>query len=104
MERRLSRRISVSFKTEIISGGTSYSGITDNLSEKGINIITSPAEPAIDVTPGTSLKLNFLTDNNEILNLQCTVKWSNKNSPFGLANRIGMEIIDPPWKKSNYFL
>ncbi len=104
MEKRLSKRIAVGFKAVFISDGTSYQGVIENLSEKGLNVITSPLKAAIDFIPETLLKLNFQTFLGETLNLQCKVKWACKTLPHRLTNRIGMEIIDPPWDKSNYFL
>lgn len=104
MERRRSQRINVGFNAELISEGISYAVVIENLSETGINVITSPAKNAIDFTPKTPLELNFQPQAGETLNLNCRVIWSHKVLPHGLTNRIGMEILDPSWDKSVSFL
>ncbi len=106
MERRRSKRIFASFNTELTSGGKSYTGIIENLSENGVGVYmeTAPTKNTIDCTPGTTLQLKFQPISGETLYLHCKVKWSHKTPPHGLTNSIGMEIIEPPWDRSDYFL
>jgi hypothetical protein len=98
------KRIIIGLKVEIISGDISCEGVIENLSENGIFVITFPAQTTIDFIPETPLQLNFRTLLGETLNLRCKVIWSSKTPPHGLTSRIGMEIIEPAWDKSNYFL
>lgn len=100
MEKRLSKRIIIGLKAEIISGDIICEGVIENLSEAGIYVITAPTKTEIDFAPGTILEVKFQFLSGETLNLQCEVKWSYKTPPHSLTNRIGMKIIDPPWDMS----
>ena len=104
MEKRHVDRINGGFETEIIYEGRSYKGIIDDLSENGVMVTTLPAEIEVDFIPGSSVDLKFQPHPGETLVLKCRIKWSDKVSPHGLKHRIGMEVIDPPWKESNSFL
>ena len=101
MGKRLSKRIIIGLKAEIISGGISCEGVIENLSEAGIYVITAPTKAEIDFAPGTILEVKFQFLSGETLNLHCEVKWSSKTLPHRLTNRIGMKIIDPPWDMSD---
>lgn len=98
MIKRLSERITIGLKAEIISGGMSCEGVIENLSEDGMFVVTHPTKAVIDFSPGATLEVKFQFLSGETLHLHCTVKWSHKTQPHGLTNRIGMEIIDSPWK------
>ncbi len=101
MEKRLSKRIIIGLKAEIISGDIICEGVIENLSETGIYVITAPTKSEIDFAPGTILEVKFQFLSGETLNLHCEVKWSYKTPPHGLTNRIGMKIIDPLWDMSD---
>ncbi len=101
MGKRLSKRIIIGLKAEIISGDIICEGVIENLSEAGIYVITAPTKTEIDFAPGTILEVKFQFLSGETLNLHCEVKWSYKTPPHGLTNRIGMKIIDPPWDMSD---
>ncbi len=102
MERRHSKRIIVNLKAELISGSVSYAGFIGNLSEDGIYLITDPTKTPVDFTPGTPLEVKFEPLTGETLCLNCMVKWSYKTPPHGLANSIGLEIIDTPLKYKEF--
>ena len=101
MKKRLSKRIIIGLKAEIISGDISCEGVIENLSEAGIYVITAPTKTEINFAPGTILEVKFQFLSGETLNLHCEVKWSYKTPPHGLTNRIGMKIINPPWDMSD---
>jgi hypothetical protein len=96
MERRRSKRKTVSLDAEIISGSMTCTGYIDNISVNGMYMRTSPAQTSIDVTPGTIFEMKLHHVPGETLNLNCRVLWSYKNPPHGLTYNIGMEIIEPP--------
>jgi hypothetical protein len=96
MERRRSKRKIVSLDAEIVSGRIRCTGFTDNLSENGLYMKTSPSETSIDVTPGAIFDMKLQHVPEGTLNLNCRVLWSYKNPPNGLTYSIGMEIINPP--------
>jgi len=78
--------------------------VIENLSETGVNILTDLTEKNIDFLPGETISLMIEIPVGEPLNLTCTIKWSERFLPHALRNRIGLEIIDPPWDTNIYFL
>lgn len=95
-ERRRSRRLSVNLKAERLSCTNNCSVFIENLSEKGIHMITAPAKNPKLFVPGSAVELNLKTGNGETIKLHCNVKWSYDNSPEDMTNSVGLEIIDPP--------
>ncbi|MEE9524752.1 MAG: PilZ domain-containing protein [Thermodesulfovibrionales bacterium] len=97
MEKRRTKRITVSMKAERISGNLKKAVMIENISESGINMITAPAKTAARFKPGIDVRLKFRLSNGEILNLNCKVRWSYTKVPTdGLTSNVGLEIIDPP--------
>jgi hypothetical protein len=95
-ERRSSKRLSVNLKAERLSCTNNCSVFIENLSEKGIHMITAPAKnPNLFVT-GSAIELKLKTTNGQTIKLQCNVKWSYDNSPEDMTNSVGLEITDPP--------
>ena len=104
MEKRQSKRIIIGFKVEITHGGENYEGEIEDLSEGGVCVTAFPAEMKFNFSPEEMLDLKFQPNSDETLNLQCRIKWIAKAPPQGLKKRIGMEILDPPWDESGYFI
>jgi hypothetical protein len=104
MERRDTKRIIIGFHVEIIYEGKSYRGEIDNLSETGVSVITSPTTTDQDFQQGATVELKFQPHPGETIVLNCRIKWSRKIPPRGLRNKIGLEIINPPWDTCGYFL
>lgn len=98
MEKRRSKRITVSLKAERISGSSNHSVFIENLSEHGICMTAAPAKTAKDFTPETNVRLKLQLSSGETLNLDCRVIWSHKTLPHDPTKSVGMEIIDPPLK------
>jgi len=97
MEKRHNKRKVISLDARIISGGQIYSGIIVNMSEEGIFMVNAISRTSIDFTPGSTLKLITQLPTDEILDLDCDVKWfQKKSSPHGPTFKMGMEIINPP--------
>ncbi len=103
MVRRCSNRIPVKFEAELISNGIRYDGVIENLSEDCIYIRTLPKKTAVDFPPETTLELEFQLPSGETLNLHCKVIWSNKTTPNGLTNNLGLEIIEIPLTYEEFF-
>ena len=95
-ERRRARRLSVNLKAERLSCTNNCSVFIENLSEKGIHMITAPAKNRNLFVPGSAVELKLKTTNGETIKLQCNVKWAYDNSPEDMTNSVGLEIIDPP--------
>jgi len=104
MERRQFERIIIGFKAVIIHNGKTYEGVVENLSKSGVCVISYQAEFNLEAHKGESLELKLYTFSDETLVMQCRASWTSKVNPHKLANRIGLEIIDPPWEKSNFIL
>jgi hypothetical protein len=104
MNNRRATRIIAGYKAEILYFDKCYLGVIENLSESGINILTDLMKNAVDFRPGETVSLKIEAPAGEPLNLTCVIKWSDKLLPNNLRSLIGLEIIDPPWDKSNYFL
>ncbi len=104
MEKRQSKRIVIGFKVQITSGEKTCEGMIEDLSEVGVGVITVPAGNELHFSPGEMVDLKFQPHPDETLNCQCKIKWLSKDPSHGLTTRVGMEIIDPPWDKSGYFL
>lgn len=99
MEKRHCKRIKVDLKAERISGNQKYSVFIENISETGIQMITSPSDGHKKYTPGAIVDLNFKLPSGEALNLNCRIKWAYfKMPPEQLTDSIGLEIINPPEK------
>ncbi len=99
IEKRQKKRKVISLDARIISDGAVYNGIIINMSEEGIFMVNALSRTAIDFTPGSTLKLVTQLPTNEIMDMDCSVKWfQKKSSPVGPTFKMGMEIINPPLK------
>ena len=97
MEKRRSKRIKVHLKAERISGDKNYGVFIENISENGIQMLTTPSSEHIKYTTGTDIDVKFHLSKGKTLNLHCKVRWSYlKIPPNGLTDSIGLEIIDAP--------
>ncbi len=104
MNKRRAERLMMGFRAKFMQGGVNYSGVIENISTTGIYLVTAPTKTAMELAPGTMLELMFEPLPGETLNFHCKVKWHKKTSPHELTDMIGMEIINPQWDKSNYFI
>ena len=103
MERRGSKRITVSLKAERLSGTSKKAVMIENISEQGINMIAAPAKEAAKFKTGIEVKLKLRLSTGEVLNLNCKVRWSYpKAPPDGLTSSVGLEVIDPPEKYKDF--
>ena len=104
MERRRATRITGGYKVELNSEGAVYSGEVENLSEDGVCVILFPTSISVKFEPGMLYEMKLYSFEEETLNFRCRVKWIARDASHGLTNRIGMELVDPPWDESNHFL
>ncbi len=102
MDKRRSKRITVSLKGERISGDLSHAVFIENLSEHGICITAAPAKTAKDFTPETPVQLKLQLSSGETLVLDCNVIWAHKTAPDGSTKSVGLEIKDPPLKYKEF--
>ncbi len=104
MERRSSERIRAGYKTKITCNSKSYSGIIENLSATGGNVLTDPLDDDIEFLDGDSIELEFEAHTGKTVTLKCTVIWSSKIPPQNVRQRIGMKIEEFPMDKFDFFL
>lgn len=95
MERRRTKRLTVKLKAERISCTKNCSVFIEDLSERGIRMITAPPKKN-DYIPGSDIDLKLELAAGKVINLNCNVKWSYNNSEEDMTNSVGLEIIDPP--------
>ena len=95
MERRLSTRKTVKLKAERLSCTGKCSVFIENLSETGIKMITAPHKEN-DFAPGKDLDLELELASGDVINLNCSVKWSYDDPSRDQSSSIGLEIISPP--------
>jgi hypothetical protein len=97
VERRRFKRIKVKLNAESISGDEKYGVFIEDISETGINMITTSLREHKKYSPGTEIDLKLYLSSGKSLDLRCRVRWSySKIPPNGLTDCIGIEIIDPP--------
>ncbi len=104
MEKRRVERKIVFLETDFTSGGRSYTGVIENISEYGVHMKTSLTKTTIDFLPTTTIELKLHNPSGETINLRCEIMWlySKKiqhprlENGFGFENNIGMEIKTSP--------
>jgi hypothetical protein len=101
MDRRYSERIKAGFKTEIIYGDHACTGIVENISASGVNILTDELGSGIDFLPDEAVELKFQSHTGVVVILKCKIMWTTKIPPQNVRHRIGMEITDLPWDSFN---
>jgi hypothetical protein len=105
MEERNTNRIKVHLRAEIISSGKSYDGLVENLSPRGICLTTYPSASAKDFIPGTSPLLKLKLNSGETIDLHCDARWLHSFilPTSAVVNTLGLEIINPQQKYTEYF-
>lgn len=97
MSTRISRRIDVQIKAEIVFDGISYAGSIKNVSENGLGyLITSSLPDPEKLAPLKIVQINFQTPSGKIFNLSGKTVWFSKTLPYGKTLILGVKIIDPP--------
>lgn len=104
MENRRSKRIAVGYKAEIICGGKSFECVIENLSTVGAYIITASASSGSELKLDEMLELRFEPEPGETVSLHCRIIWVKQTLPHRLTSRIGLEILNPSWEQSNFFV
>ncbi|MBI5664835.1 MAG: PilZ domain-containing protein [Nitrospirae bacterium] len=101
MDRRYSERIKAGYKTEILYRDNIYTGIVENISASGVNVLTDELVSGIDFLTDEAVELKFRSHTGVAVVLKCTIMWTTKIPPQNIRHRIGMEINDVPWDMSN---
>jgi hypothetical protein len=96
MERRKIKRVSVSLKAERISGKEKHSVFIEDISERGIHMITAPSAAIKKYTPGAEIDLKLELSSGIKILLHCITRWAYHMVPPEKVDSIGLEILDPP--------
>lgn len=97
-DRRRAGRVKVNLKARRISGGAKHGVLIENISEKGIHVLTDPEHKAAHLSPGEKVDIDFQLPSGESLNLHCRVRWAHERVPPGRASSVGIEVLKPPAK------
>lgn len=99
-ERRKSKRIPCRAKASIIhSGGKSYSGSIQNISEEGVEyLLTSLPDVSSDFVPDKAIDLVLKDSSGKEYKLNCEVKWYLRGKGSDKSLTLGIKITDPPPK------
>jgi len=101
LDRRYSDRIRAGFKTEIFYDNYACTGIVENISASGVNVLTDELAPGMDFLPDEAIELKFQSHEGVTVILKCKIMWTTKIPPQNVRHRIGMEITDLPWESFN---
>ncbi len=96
-----SRKIPVSLNAKIVSGGKTYAGLIENVSEYGM---ISMIQISKDFTPEKIIELNFQIPSGEILSLNCELIWFLRMPLCNKELTLGFEIINPPQKYKEFII
>ena len=96
MDSRRDERVIVHLEAELIAGENRHACVIENLSPKGMYIVTAPTKSSLEFTPDSLFGLRFNLPSDEKIDLRCSVIWSYPTPPHGYTNSLGLEIIDPP--------
>jgi len=97
VERRRSNRIAVNLQAQRISGAEKHTVFIEDISERGIHIITAPSVAYKKYTPGMDINVRFQISASEKITLHCKTRWAyHKMPPEKEIDSIGLEVIHPP--------
>lgn len=103
MEKRACERKSDSLDAEITLAGVNYSGIIMNYSEEGLFLVSATLYEVDEIDDNTEMEVRCTLPSEVKVNLRCEVTWFNKkDSPFGVSLKMGMKILNPPEKYTDF--
>ena len=101
--RKLTARTPVRLKAKIISGGKTFTGYIQNISESGVGyFIESVITSEKDFAPKKIIELSFQTPSGETVQLDCEIIWCSRKSPDDKKLTVGIKIIKPPQKYKKF--
>lgn len=96
MDSRRDERVIVNLEAELIAGENRHACFIENLSPKGMYIVTASSKSSYDFAPASIFYLRFNLPSGDKMELRCSVIWSYPTPPHRYTKSIGLEIIDPP--------
>jgi hypothetical protein len=99
MEKRKFKRFPTNLSGVIVIDGKSYVGQLKNISEEGVGYLCM-LDFFYDykgITPKNKVKLIFeKTSNNDVINIDCKIKWTNSHSSDSSHPFLGLKVLNPP--------
>jgi hypothetical protein len=101
---RIRNRVPVLLDGELISNRGHFFAVVNNISENGIFVKI----PLNEKEKNHSFDLDFFSlklqlPTGDLVNLNCTKKWSYQHSSGSLIEHMGIGVIDPPKQYKIYF-
>jgi hypothetical protein len=97
--RKLTARTPVTLQAKIVSGGETYTGFIQNVSESGVGyFIESVIKVEKDFAPRKKIELSFQLPSGETVLLKCEIIWYSRESSDDKKLSVGLKIIEPPQK------
>jgi hypothetical protein len=94
-KRRSMRKPSALQDTALVSNGSQYPCVIENMCEHGMHVIAASKENVKSFIPETIVELKIKSSADKQINLYCDIRWVhiNKTPIHGLTYRMGMEIM-----------
>jgi hypothetical protein len=97
MQKMFADKIRVNLNGNIYSGGKTYPGIIEHVSNEGMEyMISSSIQVSKDFTPPQIIQLSFLTSLGSSFNLTCNVICFLRPEPEDKTLTMGMKVLNPP--------
>jgi len=97
MQRMFPDKIRVNLNGHIYSGGNTYAGIIEYISNEGMEYtLCSSIKVSKDFTPPQIIQLNFLTPLGSSFNLTCNVLCFLRPESEDKTLTMGMKVLNPP--------
>lgn len=97
MQKRRSKRFIKRLEVTFSARGLTYTGITSDIAKEGIFIRTQKGLP-----PGITVDVDLYLPSGEILKMKGVVKRTIKTPYQQIKNGMGIELIDPPQKYTDF--
>ncbi len=96
MNNRFYKRTQVNLEAEIISGGKTFKGSIENVSEGGVGyLIKSSIKDSSDFVPRKKIEVKFPTSTDENIKLECEIVWFSRSPAGDNELTLGLKIINP---------
>jgi hypothetical protein len=101
--KRHHKRFVITLNAQVIIGGKSYSGVIGNVSEEGVSsTITTYIKTDEQFAPHKLIQLVFELPSGDIIHLDCEIRWFLRPRELGSNMILGLYIVDPPSKYTEW--
>ncbi len=97
MQRMFPDKLRVNLNSNIYSGGKTYAGNLEYISNEGMEyILSSSIKVSKDFTPSQIIQLSFQTPLGSSIKLTCNVICFLRSEPEDKTLTMGMKVLNPP--------